>query len=416
WGNGEEGQTNVPAGVTSVSQVSAGQFHTCAINTDGSVACWGDNSRGQATPPAGLNLTQTVRSQAVQFTSVAPNPGAVGRTYTLLADGTTSGNAVTFSSLTTTVCTVVGATASLIQAGTCTVAADQPAGNGYSAAPQATQTFTVVAPQPQSISFTSIPPDPGLVGGSYTVTATGGASGNVVLFNSLTTSVCLVLGNTVTFVRIGTCRISADQNGTDFYLPALQQQQVFDINDVQSITFTSSPPSPAVVGGTYAVAATGGLSGNLVTFSSLSSGVCALSGNTVNLIGAGDCIVAADQAPGAGYLAAPRRTQTFNVIQPIPQIIAFTSSPPATAIVGGTYVVSLTGGASGNPIVLRSSTSTVCSVIGNIVTLARIGTCHITADQDGNAVYLRALQQEQIFDIHDVQRTVCRGTRSPSAL
>jgi len=35
-----------------VAQVSAGGYHTCALRTDGTVACWGDNSHGQATPPA----------------------------------------------------------------------------------------------------------------------------------------------------------------------------------------------------------------------------------------------------------------------------------------------------------------------------------------------------------------------------
>ena len=35
----------------------------------------------------------------------------------------------------------------------------------------------------------------------------------------------------------------------------------------QAISFTSTPPSPAVVGGTYTPAATGGGSGNPVTFS-----------------------------------------------------------------------------------------------------------------------------------------------------
>ena len=33
--------------------VSAGRKHTCGVRTDGSVACWGDNYHGQATPPEG---------------------------------------------------------------------------------------------------------------------------------------------------------------------------------------------------------------------------------------------------------------------------------------------------------------------------------------------------------------------------
>jgi alpha-tubulin suppressor-like RCC1 family protein len=54
WGDNEDGETTVPAGLTSVAQLSAGSIHTCALKTDGTVACWGYNFSGQATVPAGL--------------------------------------------------------------------------------------------------------------------------------------------------------------------------------------------------------------------------------------------------------------------------------------------------------------------------------------------------------------------------
>ena len=81
----------------------------------------------------------------------------------------------------------------------------------------------------------------------------------------------------------------------------------------QSITFASTPPNGAIVGGTYTVSATGGGSGNAVTFTSLAPTVCSVAGNVVSLDAGGTCTIAADQAGSAGYLAAPQVTQSFDV-------------------------------------------------------------------------------------------------------
>jgi hypothetical protein len=85
------------------------------------------------------------------------------------------------------------------------------------------------------------------------------------------------------------------------------------VQQPQSITFTSSPPTGSVVGGTYTVSATGGGSGNAVTFRSLTPTVCPVAGNSVSLDAGGTCAIAADQAASAGYLAAPQVTQSFDV-------------------------------------------------------------------------------------------------------
>jgi sugar lactone lactonase YvrE len=82
----------------------------------------------------------------------------------------------------------------------------------------------------------------------------------------------------------------------------------------QAIAFTSRAPTTAVVGGpSYAVAATGGGSGNVVTFSSGAPTVCSISGATVSFTGAGTCTIAANQAGNADYLSAPQVFQSFAV-------------------------------------------------------------------------------------------------------
>lgn len=56
WGDNSEGESTVPSGLSSVVEVSAGGYHTCARKTDGTVVCWGFDYYGEATVPAGLNL------------------------------------------------------------------------------------------------------------------------------------------------------------------------------------------------------------------------------------------------------------------------------------------------------------------------------------------------------------------------
>ena len=51
WGYNNYGEATPPTG--SFVSVSAGRGHTCGVRSNGSVACWGSNANGEATPPAG---------------------------------------------------------------------------------------------------------------------------------------------------------------------------------------------------------------------------------------------------------------------------------------------------------------------------------------------------------------------------
>lgn len=87
---------------------------------------------------------------------------------------------------------------------------------------------------------------------------------------------------------------------------------LFTINKAnQTVTFTSTAPSNARVGDEYTPTATGGGSGNAVTFGA--SGACSISAGKVVMTGIGACTVTADQAGDANHNAATQQSQQFNV-------------------------------------------------------------------------------------------------------
>ena len=94
--------------------------------------------------------------------------------------------------------------------------------------------FTVVigGPFPQVIAFSSTAPVNATAGGpTYAVAATGGASGNPVVFtvDPSASSVCSIAGNSVSLTAVGTCTINANQAGSDLFAVAPQVQQSFAV-------------------------------------------------------------------------------------------------------------------------------------------------------------------------------------------
>jgi alpha-tubulin suppressor-like RCC1 family protein/PKD repeat protein len=350
----------------------------------------------------------TAPPQSIAFTSLPPNPAVVGGTYDVAATGGASGNPVAFSTLTPATCTVNNSRVSFVGAGTCVIAADQAASAGYDAASQVTQTFGVIAPP-------VIDPFP-QAGWQLVVTVTSGATvvadvpinnaGGGVLSNmSISAPVNCYNGGdrpwvTATFTEgvtpvIMHLRVSVPAGypaGLDDACYSLRadgaQARTYGVRVsvqppaplAQSIVFTSEPPNPAVAGGTYEVMATGGASGNPITFSSLTPVTCSVSGGNISLLAAGHCAIAANQAAGSGYADAPQAIQSFAVWlsgTTTPQISAgsgFTcalnaegtvscwgsnSSGQATVPVGLASVTGLSAGAN-NACVVKSDGAVAC--------------------------------------------------------
>ncbi|HEX4188920.1 MAG TPA: hypothetical protein VHY83_13575 [Solirubrobacteraceae bacterium] len=188
------------------------------------------------------------------------------------------------------------------------------------------------AAEPQKIEFTSSPPEPGLVGGSYTPTATA-TSGLPVTFSIASSSEprCSISKGKVEFLAPGQCVIDANQEGElPAWEPAPQKEQEVEVKRPQTIEFTSTPPNPGTVGSTYSVAAVGGGSESPVVFTIDPSTVaaCTISGSVVSFLAPGPCILDANQAAVGEYAAAAQAQQPITVVEPPPVTVVPGPSPP----------------------------------------------------------------------------------------
>ncbi|WP_372018405.1 autotransporter domain-containing protein [Pseudoxanthomonas sp. 10H] len=283
------------------------------------------NAIGTGSASGASNSVTPKASQVITFAQ--PTNYNFGATPSLVATSS-SGLTVGFTSSTTGVCTITsGGALTFVAAGTCTIDADQ-AGNGAThAATTVTRSFTVnaVAPgapaigtatagdQQATVSFTAPASGGGASITGYTVTANpGGATGtgasSPLTVTGLTNGVSYTFTVTATNSAPLTGAASAASNAV---IPKAPQTITFANPGSQS--FGTSPDLRVVNGGASST------SGNDVTFTSATTGVCTVTSEGVlGFVSAGSCTIHADQAGDFAYLAATQVSRTFMVYAVVP--------------------------------------------------------------------------------------------------
>ena len=127
-----------------------------------------------------------------------------------------------------------------------------------------------------------------------------------------------ISGATATIVGFGTATITASQGGDNNYLAAtnnMQNQLVISTALAnQSITFGAL--NPVTYGdGTLNLTATGGESGNPVTYLSSDPTIASISGNVVSIIKPGTVTITASQEGNSSYNTAPSVNQILTINQ-----------------------------------------------------------------------------------------------------
>jgi len=332
------------------------------------------NAMGEGAASTASNAATPKGDQVISFA----NPGAqtFGTQPTVSATAS-SGGTVTFASGTPGVCTVTGGgLLTFLTAGSCTIDADQAGDGVWNAAPTLSQTFTVNAVVPAAptigtatagdtqATVTFVPP--GNTGGvaitGYTVTASPGGLSATGAASPITVP-GLTNGLSYTFTVSASNLVGSgpDSAASNAVMPAAGQ------------TISFANPGAQLFGTAPTLSATA-TSGEPVSFSSTTTGVCTVtSGGALTFLTAGICSIDADQAGNVSWSAAPTVTQSFAVHAVLPGAPTLGAVTPADRQVtvafaapdftGGEMIVdydySLDGGLSWQSAGTRSSPVTI---------------------------------------------------------
>jgi alpha-tubulin suppressor-like RCC1 family protein len=346
WGNNGDGQlgdnstTNrltpvAVSGLTGATAIAAGDSHTCAVVAGGEGRCWGRNVVGQLgdssttsrrTPVAVSGLTGASALAAGRNHTCAVVAGGEGRCWGFNNNGQLGDNSTTNRPTPVAVSGLTGATTLTAgEAHTCASVAGGEGrcwgqnGLGQLGDNSSTQRLTPVAVltmlSSQAITFGVAPFV--VVGGTGAVSATGGGSGNPVVFSSNTLATCTVSGSTVSGVSAGTCTIAANQAGGGNFAAAAQVLQSFAVTKAsQTITFANPGSQSFGTSPTLGATASSGLA---VSFGSVTAGVCTVtSGGVLTFVTTGTCTINANQAGNATFDPAPQVQQSFAVNAVVP--------------------------------------------------------------------------------------------------
>ncbi len=261
-GNGTIGERTTPTSVVGlsngVSAISLGMLHSCALMTDGTMRCWGDNGWGQLgdgtttnraapTIPSGLASDVVEISLGDAHTCALRSTGGVkcwgSNYYRALGDGTQSDRHVP-----TDVSALASGATSIAAGGlhSCAVLDDTTVKcwglNLYGeVGVDSTGNFqpvpvTVGSRTQQTITFAAL--------GNHSVDeapfalSASASSGLPVVFLTYTPAACTVSVSTLTLLAIGVCSVGADQSGDIDYGTAPEVVQTF-------LVAGSKPGSPA---------------------------------------------------------------------------------------------------------------------------------------------------------------------------
>ena len=253
----------------------------------------------------------------------------------------------------------------------------------------------------QTILITTHAPPSAAYNSSFTVAATGGDSGNPVVYSA--SGACTNVGAVFTMTSsTGTCVVHYNQAGNAGYEAAAEVTEVVNATKLaQVINFTSTAPVGTTIGGSpYTPSATADSSLPVtITVDATASSVCSISGGVVSFIGVGTCVLDADQSGNDNYFAAAQVQQSFTVagtgLTVTTTAITNAVALATNSVAGQSYMVafSVTPATSGTPtgnVTVSDGTDTCVGTVGS-------GMCNLISTTPGAKLITATYAGDGIF-------------------
>ena len=211
-----------------ICSIVSDKVHTLAVGTCTITASQSGNTLFNAASALSRSLTISQATNTITFTR--PTSIAVGDPDVAISAIASSGLAVTVTSETTGICTIVSSKLHAVQPGTCSLVASQSGNSNFASATSVTETTTILGLGSQSISFS---PNVMFIGESdqlLSATATSGLAVSYVINSGSTCS--LITNGNLQYIRAdsaGSCSITASQAGNSSYEVATPVTRSFQV-------------------------------------------------------------------------------------------------------------------------------------------------------------------------------------------
>lgn len=305
------------------------------VGTNTLVASYsGDSTYGSSTS-ASASIEVAKNSQTISFSDVSDKIFG-GSTFSLTASAS-SGNTVTYTSSTTSKCTVNSSgVVTIVAAGTCSIAVSQAGNSTYNAATTVTKSFTI-APKVLTISGTTIAPkvyNGSTTPGTVTVgTLSGLVGSDTMTVTAVVANYALATAGTYTPEVTYTLVVGSVGSISNY---SVDTQTVTAVISQATQTLTSTFRSATLRVGDAGVVMTTYITASsslTPTFVSLTTSVCSVSGTSLTLIATGICNITASQAGNTNYAAAMDLSDSMTVLAAI--VIPPPVTPAPTPTTGG---------------------------------------------------------------------------------